>query len=120
VHHASWPILHKLADFINAHPDIEVVDITGHTDERGSEEHNLQLSQARAVAVKERLVHFGVAPTRLTTVGYGEAHPRAEGHSEFEWRKNRRCEFIITQVKNAQGESTPLAHPADMPGGNDK
>jgi len=115
VHHASWPILQKLAQFITAHPDIEEVDITGYTDERGSREHNLALSQARAVAVKERLVFFGVATDRLTTIGYGESRPRAEGHSESEWRQNRRAEFIITKVKNAQGESTSLPQSAPPP-----
>jgi outer membrane protein OmpA-like peptidoglycan-associated protein len=108
VHHASWPILRKLAAFIQDHPDIEQVDITGHADERGAEEYNLRLSQARAAAVRERLVRFGVAPERLTTIGYGEARPRAEGHSENDWRQNRRVEFIITKVRNAQGGTTSL------------
>ena len=117
VHHASWPILQKLAQFITAHPDIEEVDITGHADERGSEEHNLALSQARAVAVKERLVFFGVTAARLTTIGYGESRPRAEGHSESDWRQNRRAEFIITKVKNAQGESTSLPQAEPPPAG---
>jgi OOP family OmpA-OmpF porin len=116
VHHASWPILRKLAQFINAHPDIEEVDITGHADERGSEEHNLALSQARAVAVKERLVFFGVAPGHLTTVGYGKTRPRAEGHSETDWRQNRRAEFIITKVRNGQGGTTSLPQPEAPPG----
>jgi outer membrane protein OmpA-like peptidoglycan-associated protein len=115
VHHASWPILRKLAQFITANPDIEEVDITGHTDERGSEEHNLHLSQERAVAVKGRLVFFGVASSRLTTVGYGKSRPRAEGHSEAEWQKNRRVEFIITKVRNAQGGSTSLPQPGQAP-----
>jgi OOP family OmpA-OmpF porin len=117
VHHASWPILQKLAQFITTHPDIEEVDITGHADERGTEEHNLALSKSRAVAVKERLVFFGVAPSRLTTIGYGESRPRAEGHNESEWRQNRRAEFIITKVRNAQGESTSLPQIAPPPTG---
>ncbi len=120
VHHASWPILQKLAQFITAHPDIEEVDITGHADERGSEEHNLALSQARAVAVKERLVFFGVIAARLTTIGYGESRPRAEGHSESDWRQNRRAQFIITKVKNAQGESTSLPQTEPAPAGGSR
>ncbi len=108
VHHASWPILKKLAEFITGHPDIEEVDITGHADERGDPDYNLRLSQARAEAVKERLVRFGVTAERITTIGYGEARPKAEGHSENEWRQNRRVEFIITKVRNAQGGTTSL------------
>jgi peptidoglycan-associated lipoprotein len=91
------------------YPDIEQVDITGHADERGSEQHNLDLSQARAVAVKDRIVSFGVEAKRLTTIGYGKSKPRAIGHSENDWRQNRRVEFIITKVRNAQGGSTSLA-----------
>lgn len=113
VHHASWPILEKLAHFINANPDIEQVDITGHADERGDAEYNMRLSQARAEAVKERLVHFGVDEARLTTIGYGTSRPRAEGHSENEWRQNRRVEFIITKVRNAQGGTTSLPQPQE-------
>jgi OmpA-OmpF porin, OOP family len=108
VHHASWPILRKLAQFIVAHPDIEEVDITGHADERGTDQYNLNLSTARALAVKERLVAFGVQADRLTTVGYGRSRPRVEGHTETAWRQNRRVEFIITRVTNGEGVSTPL------------
>jgi OOP family OmpA-OmpF porin len=108
VHHASYPILKKLAAFIVSHPDIEQVDITGHADERGSEEHNLALSKARAEAVRERLVQFGVDPARITTIGHGESEPRAAGHTENEWRQNRRVEFFITKVRNADGQSVSL------------
>jgi outer membrane protein OmpA-like peptidoglycan-associated protein len=110
VHHASWPILEKLAKFIVANPDIHEINILGHADERGSEEHNQRLSEWRAQAVKYLLVHFGVEDKRLTTAGFGKSKPRAEGHTETEWKQNRRVEFIITKVKNVQGPgSTTLA-----------
>jgi outer membrane protein OmpA-like peptidoglycan-associated protein len=108
VHHASWPILEKLAKFINANPDIQEVDITGHADERGSEAHNLALSRYRAEAVKYLLVKFGVDPKRLTTVGHGFGHPRSLGHTPKDWELNRRAEFIITKVRNAEGGTTML------------
>ncbi len=108
VHHASWPILRKLAAFIVSNSAIDVVDISGHADERGSEEYNLELSRARAEAVRSLLIHFGVDEDRLTTQAYGKLHPRAEGHSEKEWRENRRVEFHITQVRDALGVPTPL------------
>jgi len=108
VHRASWPILQRLANFINANPDIEQVDITGHADERGAEEYNIRLSQDRAQAVKALLVRFGVEDKRVTTVGYGNTRPRVPGHSEHEWRQNRRVEFIITKVRNVRGGTTSL------------
>ncbi len=109
VHHASWPILQKLAKFIVANPDIREIQILGHADERGSEDYNLRLSEARAGQVKYLLEHFGVEPGRLVTSGYGASKPRAAGHSENEWRQNRRVEFIITKVKNVQGDGTTVA-----------
>ncbi len=108
VHHASWPILQKLAVFISAHPDIEVVDIRGHADERGTEAYNVELSKVRAEAVKDLLVRFGVDSARLTTQAFGYARPRAQGHTENDWRENRRVEFLITKVRNPRGGSTTL------------
>jgi outer membrane protein OmpA-like peptidoglycan-associated protein len=113
VHHASWPILSKLADFIERSAAIEVVDISGHADERGTEQYNLELSRERAEAVRALLIHFGVDADRLTTQAYGKAHPRAEGHSEKEWRENRRVEFHIMQVRDALGTSTPVRGTAE-------
>jgi outer membrane protein OmpA-like peptidoglycan-associated protein len=108
VHHASWPIIEKLAKFIVANPDIQEVNIIGNADERGSDAHNQRLSEWRAQAVKYLLVHFGVEEKRLTTVGYGKTKPKTTGHTEQDWRQNRRVEFIITKVKNVQGGSTTL------------
>ncbi len=115
VHHASWPILEKLAKFINANPDIQEVDITGHADERGSAEHNLALSRYRAEAVKYLLVKFGVDSKRLTTAGLGEGRPRSLGHTPKDWEQNRRAEFIITKVRNAQGGTTTLKPSSPSP-----
>jgi peptidoglycan-associated lipoprotein len=108
VHRASWPILRKLAAFIASNAAIDVVDISGHADERGTEQYNLELSRARAEAVRSLLVHFGVDADRLTTEAYGKTHPRAQGHSENEWRENRRVEFHITQVRDALGVPTAV------------
>jgi outer membrane protein OmpA-like peptidoglycan-associated protein len=117
VHHASWPILEKLAQFINANPDIQEVDITGHADERGSQAHNLALSRYRAEAVKYLLVKFGVAEKRLTTAGLGFGRPRALGHTPKDWELNRRVEFIITKVKNAEGQTTTIKQSPAAPEG---
>jgi outer membrane protein OmpA-like peptidoglycan-associated protein len=115
VHRASWPILEKLAKFIVANPDIQQLDISGHADERGAADHNLQLSRFRAEAVKYLLVKFGVDPARVTTIGYGYAHPRSTGHTEKDWRQNRRVDFIVTKVRNAQGGTTTLPQAAPSP-----
>jgi outer membrane protein OmpA-like peptidoglycan-associated protein len=116
VHHASWPILEKLAKFIVANPDIQEVQILGHADERGSEIHNQHLSEYRAQAVKYLLTHFGVEDKRLTTAGFGKSKPRSAGHTEEDWKQNRRVEFIITKVRNVQGGSTTLTPQAPSGG----
>ncbi len=72
-----------------------VVTCEGHTDERGSEEYNLALGERRANSVKRYLVDLGVPSSRLATVSFGEAKPRAMGHDESAWRYNRRVEFTV-------------------------
>jgi outer membrane protein OmpA-like peptidoglycan-associated protein len=101
VHHVSWPLVKKLADLINANPDILEVHILGHADKTGTEEHNKILSQARADSVKRLLVRFGVDDKRLTTESFGASKPRAEGFNETALSQNRRVEFIITKTRPA-------------------
>lgn len=104
----AWSVVQRLADFINANAELEQVNISGHADERGPEDFNRRLSQARASAVREILVRFGVSAARLTAEGFGFSHPRAQGHTEDDWRQNRRVEFLISKIRNAQGASTTL------------
>jgi len=104
----AWAVVQHVADFINANPQFEQVNIGGHADERGPEDFNRRLSQARADAVREILVRFGVAAGRVAAEGFGFSHPRAQGHTEDDWRQNRRVEFVISRVRSAQGPSTTL------------
>lgn len=69
--------------------------VEGHCDERGTSEYNLALGDRRAASAKEYLVRFGVAPSRLETVSYGEERPFAVGSNEEAWAKNRRAHFIV-------------------------
>ncbi len=100
VRHESWPIVKKVAELLLANPDIEEVDIEGHADERGTEQHNLMLSRSRAQSVKRLLVKFGVADSRIKTHGYGDKKPRATGRTVQALRKNRRVEFQITKTQS--------------------
>jgi peptidoglycan-associated lipoprotein len=70
-----------------------VVTVEGHCDERGSEEYNYALGERRAASVKKYLVAMGVPANRLETVSFGEAQPKATGHDESSWARNRRAEF---------------------------
>lgn len=69
--------------------------ISGHADERGSDEYNLALSNRRAAAAKRYIVNQGITAGRLDVVSYGEERPLDPGHDETAWSKNRRDEFEI-------------------------
>jgi len=77
---------------LQIHSDI-VVEISGHTDNVGSNANNQKLSERRANAVKAWLVAKGISADRITAVGYGEEHPRVSNDSEDNRRLNRRIEF---------------------------
>jgi peptidoglycan-associated lipoprotein len=70
--------------------------VSGHTDERGSDEYNLALGQRRAAAVKAYLMQHGIAESRIETISYGEERPIAQGSDESAFSQNRRAEFEIT------------------------
>ena len=72
------------------------VELQGHADERGTTDYNLALGQRRAESVRSYMTNQGVAPTRLTTVSYGEERPLRGGENEQAWSKNRRAEFVIS------------------------
>ncbi len=71
------------------------VRISGHCDERGSDEYNLALGNRRATAAKQYVVSHGIDGSRIETVSYGEERPLASGHDEAAWAQNRRDEFEI-------------------------
>ncbi len=79
---------------LQANPDLRI-RISGHCDERGSDEYNLALGNRRATAAKQYLVSHGIDGGRIETSSYGEERPLAQGHDEGAWAQNRRDEFEI-------------------------
>jgi OOP family OmpA-OmpF porin len=71
------------------------VRIEGHTDNRGDDAYNLQLSQERAASVRAYLVKQGVAAKRLSSIGYGETQPLDPRETEEAWSQNRRVDFWV-------------------------
>jgi len=70
--------------------------ISGHADERGSDEYNIALGQRRAAAVKRYLMDQGIDGGRLDIVSFGEEQPAVQGGTEDAYALNRRAEFEIT------------------------
>ncbi|MBW2185992.1 MAG: peptidoglycan-associated lipoprotein Pal [Deltaproteobacteria bacterium] len=69
------------------------VTISGHCDERGSDEYNLALGERRAFAARDYLTSMGISSQRINTISYGEEKPLDMAGSEEAWAKNRRAEF---------------------------
>ena len=80
---------------LQANPDLHI-RVTGHCDERGSDEYNLALGNRRAQAAKQYLVAHGIDASRIETQSYGEERPMVDGHDETAWSQNRRAEFEVT------------------------
>jgi OmpA-OmpF porin, OOP family len=91
----SYPVLDAVATFLTRSTAIQLLEVQGHADERGSTAHNDRLTTDRAAAVKRYLLRRGVAARRLRTRGYGERRPRDPRHTPEAWSRNRRVEFIV-------------------------
>jgi outer membrane protein OmpA-like peptidoglycan-associated protein len=86
--------LNDLAATLKKYEDTEIL-VEGHTDADGAEEHNHALSIRRAQSVSSFLVGQGVAASRLSTMGYGEAQPIADNETADGKSQNRRVEIAI-------------------------
>jgi outer membrane protein OmpA-like peptidoglycan-associated protein len=86
--------LQNLIIHLNQKPTLRL-EISGHTDNTGSDAINNRLSQARAKAVVDYLVQHGIAANRLTYVGYGSSKPVADNRTEAGRAINRRTEIKI-------------------------
>jgi peptidoglycan-associated lipoprotein len=87
--------LDKKAAILAANPNVRL-QISGHADERGSDEYNLALGNRRAGAAKRYLENKGIDGARLEVVSYGEERPLNAGHDEAAYAQNRRDEFQVT------------------------
>lgn len=88
----STPVLEQVLAMLKQAPESQF-EIGGHTDDVGSDAHNLSLSDARAKAVVDWLVAHGVAASRLTSHGYGESRPLVPNNSDKNRARNRRVEM---------------------------
>jgi outer membrane protein OmpA-like peptidoglycan-associated protein len=94
---ASHPLLAEVADVLLRNAQVTRVEVQGHTDDQGTSAVNMELSQERAEAVRAWLIAAGIAPERLTAVGYGRSRPRLPNITEKNRQTNRRVEFVILE-----------------------
>jgi OOP family OmpA-OmpF porin len=90
----SFVELNKVVDFLKQNQTVEI-EISGHTDNKGSDDYNLNLSQGRSQSVVDYLVGQGIESFRLTAHGYGEGKPIDSNDTEEGRANNRRVEFTI-------------------------
>ena len=93
----SFVELDRVVKLLNENPAIEI-EMGAHTDSRGSDDYNYKLSDNRARSCMEYLLSKGIAPSRITSHGYGETVPVASNDTDEGRQLNRRVEFKI--VKN--------------------
>ncbi|MCA9533485.1 MAG: OmpA family protein [Myxococcales bacterium] len=94
----SNAILDAVAATLRGNPQIRLIEVQGHADERGNDQHNLRLTQDRAASVVEALVQRGVPRDRLRSAGYGELCPVNPAHNRDAYEENRRVEFKVIET----------------------
>jgi len=87
--------LDRKAAILQANPSVRL-RISGHADERGSDEYNLALGNRRAAAAKMYLANKGIDASRIDVISFGEERPAAGGSDESAFALNRRDEFEVT------------------------
>lgn len=95
----SFGVLEQVAQVLKSRPDITRLRVEGHTDDRGNDAYNLDLSQRRAAAVRQFLIDKGIAADRLVARGYGESHPIGDNTTAAGRDTNRRVEFHIITLE---------------------
>ena len=95
----------RLVAFLNDYPQRTVL-VEGFTDEVGSDESNLRLSERRAAAVQAALLERGIPPARIRTRGYGEGFPVASNATAAGRQQNRRVEVVISDDNGTIPERT--------------
>jgi outer membrane protein OmpA-like peptidoglycan-associated protein len=98
---AAMTAIDRLAQLMSVYPE-HAVRIEGHTDSLGDDAANQQLSERRALAVRDALLARGVAAARVEAVGYGETRPIADNATPSGRQQNRRIEIVLSD------EQTPF------------
>lgn len=88
--------LSMVLEFLKNNPSVKI-EIAGHTDNKGSDQYNVNLSDGRAGAVKSYLIQNWIDQERVSSRGYGEGKPVATNETDEGRQRNRRVEFTILE-----------------------
>lgn len=91
----SGPVLRDVLSVLQSNDQIITIRVEGHTDDRGNDANNLELSRRRAASVRKWLMENGIAANRLNSFGCGELHPVETNQTRPGRQANRRVEFHI-------------------------
>lgn len=98
IYSSSHGLMDGIAELMAKYPEIRKVQVEGHTDSRGNDDFNMELSQKRAAAVVKYLVESGgIEAERLVAKGFGETKPIADNGTSAGRAENRRVEFNILE-----------------------
>jgi len=95
----SYTEINRVANVLVQYPQTNI-QIAGHTDSTGSETYNQELSESRAMSVKNALVNQGVSPERMRAIGFGEGQPIADNSTVAGRQLNRR---VVVTIEPQQG-----------------
>jgi outer membrane protein OmpA-like peptidoglycan-associated protein len=111
VSQSSTSAIAEIATALKEHPEIALIQVQGHADERGDDGRNVALTRARAASVVTALVANGVGRERLHSAGYGSRCPEDEAcqnagapdscHAAESWQRDRRVVFRVLRVGKA-------------------
>ena len=102
----SFTLLDEVVKVLKDNPQIDQIEIQGHTDSTGTPDVNRKLSQARAESVAKYIAKKGIKQARLTSKGFGPDQPIADNDTDAGREANRRVEFLIVK----QGPKKTVVH----------
>jgi len=105
----SYAVLDNVSEVLNAHPEISLIRVEGHTDSTGSADYNMRLSQRRVDSVVRYMVEKGgVSRDRLVAQGFGETRPLVpDAKTKAALAQNRRVEFRIADADPEDSDDEP-------------
>ena len=89
--------IQELVDFLKRKKDYKIV-VIGHTNSRGSEAYNLELSKKRAKAIRDVIIENGISSSRIAYEGRGESDPLYDNSTEEGFNANRRVEIKLIKI----------------------